>query len=360
MFSNVSDDEMSTSDRSTIEKLLATGDSGRGPFSRLGWTEELLDWIEAETSFDRASFLGEVRQLNASATHSLVRLGSERASRVWFKAVAVKEDREFAVTTLLSQLFPAHLPPLIAVRHDWNGWLMEDAGRPLEEIGSIREHQVDEVGESLAELQLASAAKVDELIANGVKDQRMPVLSTGTPGLLPYFEEAMGAQSFDTVPRLSAKRLREVEVIFHDACFRLEELGIPYALVHNDINLGNILVGSDGCGFTDWASAAVSNPFVTLEQLKMQLVQNKRTVPWIPRITEAYRKRWREVILDDAIDQALALAPLIAIATQIWDRKEWVLSEQRHNPAAQSYLRSLMRHMSRAAQSPTILRALSA
>jgi hypothetical protein len=106
--------------------------------------------------------------------------------------------------------------------------------------------------------------------------------------------------------------------------------------------------------------AGVSNPFVTLEQLKMQLVQDKRTVPWVNRITQAYRKRWREVILDDAIEQALALVPLIAIATQIWSRKDWVLSEQRHDPGAQSYLRSLMRHMSRAAESPTILRALSA
>jgi thiamine kinase-like enzyme len=188
----------------------------------------------------------------------------------------------------------------------------------------------------------------------------MPVLRTGAPGLLPYFEEAMRAQNFDTVPRFGAKRLREVEAILHDACFRLEELGIPYALVHNDINLGNILIGSEGCGFTDWASAGVSNPIVTLEQLKMQLVQDKRTVPWISRISEAYRKRWREVILDDAIDQALALVPLIAIATHIWSRKEWVLSEQRHDPGVQSYLRSLMRHMSRAAESPTILRALSA
>jgi hypothetical protein len=360
MFSNVSDDEISGPDRSTIQMLLAMGNSGRGPFSRMGWTEELLDWIGAETSIDRSLFSGEIRQLNASATHSLVRLGGERVSRLWFKAVAVRDDREFQLTTLLSRLFPTHLPPLVAARRDWNGWLMEDAGRPLEEIGSIRQHHLDQVGDSLAELQLASVEKVDELIANGVQDQRMPVLRTGTPGLLPYFEEAMRAQSFDSVPRFSARRLREVEAILHDACFRLEELGIPYALVHNDINLGNILIGSDGCRFTDWASAGVSNPIVTLEQLKMQLVQDKRTVPWISRISEAYRKRWREVILDDAIDQALALVPLIAIATQMWSRKEWVLSEQRHNPAVQSYLRSLMRHMSRAAESPTILRALSA
>jgi hypothetical protein len=237
---------------------------------------------------------------------------------------------------------------------------MEDAGRPLEEIGSIRERHLGDVGESLAELQLASVEKVDELIANGVQDQRMSVLRAGTSVLLPYFEEAMRAQGFDAVPCFGAKRLREIEAILHDACFRIEELGIPDALVHNDINLGNILVSNDGCSFTDWASAGVSNPFVTLEQLKMQLVQDQRTVPWIARVTEAYRKRWREVILDDAIDQALALVPLIAIATHIWSRKEWVLSEQRHDPGVQSYLRSLMRHMSHAAESPTILRALSA
>ena len=359
-FSNVSDDEISGPDRLAIQTLLASGHSGRGTFSRLGWTEELLDWIEAETNTDRALFSKEIRQLNASSTHSLIRLGNERASRLWFKAVTVRDDREFQLTTLLSRQFPKQLPTLLAVRHDWNGWLMEDAGRPLEEIGSIRERHLGDVGESLAELQLASVEKVDELIANGVQDQRMSVLRAGTSVLLPYFEEAMRAQSFDAVPCFSAKRLREIEAILHDACFRIEELRIPDALVHNDINLGNILVSSDGCSFTDWASAGVSNPFVTLEQLKMQLAQDQRTVPWIARVTEAYRKRWREVILDDAIEQALALVPLIAIAAHIWSRKDWVLSEQRHDPGVESYLRSLMRHMSRAAESPKILRALSA
>jgi hypothetical protein len=359
-FNNVSEDEVTDLDRSTLQRLLATGATGRGPFSRLGWTGELLDWVSAELAIDRSQFPGEMRQLNASATHSLIRIGRKTASSLWFKAVGEPNHREFQFTTLLSRLFPAHLPRLIAIRTDWNGWLMEDAGQPLEEADSVRELDLREVGSSLAELQLASIERTDVLIANGIDDQRMPMLRGRTTDLIPYLAEAMEAQSFDSVPRLDMKRLRELETILHDACFRLEELRVPYALVHNDINLANVLVSDGKCAYTDWARPAVSNPFVTLEQLKTQLAQDERTAPWIPRITDAYRNRWRAVVFDQTIDQALALIPLVALATQLWSHQEWVFSEQRNNPGIQSYIRSLVRQMDRAARSRTMFRALSA
>jgi hypothetical protein len=350
-FSNISEDEVTDLDRSTIKRLLATGATGRGPFSRLGWTGELLDWISAELRIDRSQLSGELRQFNASATHSLIRIGRKTASSLWFKAVEGANGQEFQFTTLLSRLFPAHLPRLIATRTDWNGWLMEDAGQPLEKAGSIRELDVGEVGSSLAELQLASIGQTDVLIANGIDDQRMPRLRAQTTDLIPYLAEAMEAQSFDSVPRLDMKRLREMETILHDSCFRLEELRVPYALVHNDINLANVLVGDGKCTYTDWARPAVSNPFVTLGQLKTQLAQDERTAPWILRITEAYRNRWRVVVFEQTIDQALALIPLVAIAAQLWSHQEWVFSDQRHNPGIQSYIRSLVRQMDRAARS---------
>ena len=133
--------------------------------------------------------------------------------------------------------------------------------------------------------------------------------------LMSMLEHAVYAQRSEYVPRLEVKRVREVQAIFEDARGFLEELGIPDTLVNCDINVHDILLGAGKCLFTDWTGAAISNPFLVLELLRLQLSQHEYTAKWIPRLVEAYRKRWRMTIAGDRIEQAILLAPLIAIAT---------------------------------------------
>jgi hypothetical protein len=62
--------ELAPYERQVVEAIL-TGKSGdRGPFSRLGWTDEAQNWIQRESGRDIV-FTGEIRQYNASGKFAM-------------------------------------------------------------------------------------------------------------------------------------------------------------------------------------------------------------------------------------------------------------------------------------------------
>jgi hypothetical protein len=358
-FDNIPDFEISGRDRAEVQHLLTAGATGRGPFSRLGWTDELLNWVAGTADLSDSQISGELRQLNASADHTLIRIGRQDDFPFWFKAVGATEINEFQLTATVARLFPEYVPTVVASREDWNGWLMKHEGWTLDQFGSPYSHRLEQVGKTLADLQRASIMHVDTLIAEGFQDLRGAALRTAMNELMPQFEEAVRAQTSDSVPPVDITRVRELRLILDDAASRLEQLGIPDALVHNDLSVGNILLGTR-CVFTDWAGAAVGNPFVALENLRVHLSQDGRTAKWMPYIVEAYRKRWRTLVPDGHIEQALSLTPLITLATHLCRHKDCLVSDRPYNPGFQGYMRSLLRQMDHAARSMRNVIALSA
>jgi hypothetical protein len=165
-----------------------------------------------------------------------------------------------------------------------------------------------------------------------------------------HINEAMSEPSFSCTPRLGASRIGELRAIIDEACIGLEALGIPDSLLHGDIHYGNILAGPLGCVFTDWAQAAVGNPFITFEQLRTQVAQDRDTAHWVGPLTESYRQSWREVLTEDQIKCALSLVPPVAILSYVFDQWERLASEDRHDPQFQSYLRAMTRQIDRAAR----------
>jgi hypothetical protein len=92
-------------------------------------------------------------------------------------------EPEFQVTLLLRRLFPEHLPTIIAVRTDWQGWLMKDSGLSAEQVWFFPQQSIKPIGASRATLQQASTRRIDELPGNGISDQRArqvcrPILRT--------------------------------------------------------------------------------------------------------------------------------------------------------------------------------------
>jgi hypothetical protein len=346
--SDIREDEISGSARTTVERLLNDGATGGGTFSRFGWVDDALDWISTEAGIDRPEFTGNVKQFNASASFALARFDRKAAPPLWFKAAGDPAIPEYRITTALSKLFPDYLPTLVSSREDWNAWWMEDAGRSLDEARSA-----DMFGQAvsrLAELQKASICHVPALVAAGCGDQRTSVLRAHIPEMMEHIEEAMARPSVSHAPRLGSTRIREMGAIVEDACLNLEGLGIPDTLLHGDINFGNILAGPRGCVFTDWAHAAIGHPFVMFEHLRAQFAQETDTAPWLARLTEIYRESWREMLTGAQIECALAQVPPIAIVLYLFERWNWLASERRHDPQFQSYLRGLARQLDRAAQ----------
>jgi hypothetical protein len=346
--SDIPEDETSSIERSTIGKLLNDGATGRGTFSRFGWTEEALNWVSTEAGLDREQFTGDVKQFNAGAACALVRFGRKDALPIWFKSVGDESSREFQITTTLARLFPQYLPRLVASREDWNAWWMEDAGQPLDDVRSpeILHHVVL----ILAELQKASIRFGSALLVGGCSDQRTSTLRARIPQMMEYIHEAMASRNLSHTPRLAADRIQEIGSSLDEACLRLEALGIPDTLIHSDLSFENILVGPRRSVFTDWAFASVGHPFLNYEHLRVQIAQETRTGRCVPRLAEIYWKSWRQVLTDSQIECALALVPPIAVALYLSRKWDWFTSEHRHDPNFQSYVRAMARQMEGASQ----------
>jgi hypothetical protein len=218
----------------------------------------------------------------------------------------------------LAEMCRESLPHLIATREDWNAWLMEHAGQPLNL--HFDDARWPQVSDSMARLQLASLGHTEKLIALGAADQRPWVLRRHIGEIVAYLEESMGLQTSTKAPRLTSLRLRELGRILGDGCRAMEELPIPNAVVHSDLNVDNILLHSEGCVFTDWSEAAVSNPFIMFEHMRLLVSSQGGTSSALLSATEMYRSRWLSYLDERTVDRGMAMARLLAPFSYLYGR----------------------------------------
>lgn len=341
--------ELSKEERAVIGKLLEKGSTDRGPFSRTAWIEELLVWTSKELRLERWRLSDEVVQLNAAAADALVHISSTRDDSYWFKASGGSHPHERSITATLARSCPAYVPEIVASHEEWNGWLMRDAGLPLLSLASLSDQAV-EVMKRLGKLQVATASCVQELLLQGAHDHRLPILRAQISELLPSLEEAMLEPDEHVGARIDAARLRQIAGLIREATQRLEDIGIPDTLIHCDIGFENILAGPEGCVFIDWAHAGVGHPFITLENLCSQFAQHHEVRNLIPLLQESYLRVWEDRLSLDRLREALAFAPLVALASLLCCRRDWLTGGQRRWPSFQSYARVMARQMDLAAQ----------
>jgi hypothetical protein len=343
---NVYKDELSSSERSDLERLVNKGATGRGPFSRFGWEEEALSWVSEEVKIQRSEFTGEMKQFNAKADFALARFARRNAPPLWLKASADTVLPEYRITTTLASIIPDSVPPLLAFREDWQAWWMADAGRSLEE--DLSDDQLDRAIVGLAEIQMATIGHVSTLLANGCSDQRLPTIRKKIPAMIACIDKAMSSPNQSSLSRLRPSRIHEVGSALERACLGLEALEIPDTLTHGDMNLGNILVEGERCVFTDWAQGAVGNPLVTLERFLSQITQYPAVRSLTPTLTNVFRRSWLALLNESQINGALHFVPLIAPALDLCGRSDLLSEDRIHQPEFHGYVRVLARNMDRA------------
>jgi thiamine kinase-like enzyme len=326
-------------------------------FSRLGWIDEVQQWIQASVPDRVVRFNGDVRQLQAGGNFALIRFGTREGCCYWFKATGFPNAHEFSITRTLAQYFPHFLPPLVAAREDWNAWVMEDAGSAIRECMNLR--ALLRAVDALSALQKQSVLHTKVLLNAGCTDQSFVVLQSNLEELIDYIEEAMEEQLSAKAPPLDKTQLRDLRTTLNDACLRMLDLEIPDTLIHIDINPGNVLFDGTRSVFIDWAEGAIGNPLVTFEHLAAHLTrEGEHAKAWLPILRAQYRKKWLDLLSGPQIDRAFALAPLLAVATYLYGRGDWLRSPQRHDRGFQAHARSLARHMNRAARAPEFMEAL--
>lgn len=347
---------LTDSQRSTLTAILLD-DANREPLARIGWTKEAQQWIQERVSDPCIAFSGEAFHVNGCAPFALVRFETQRGPHYWLKATGGPNAHEFSVTRTLSQRFPSFLPPFVAARDDWNAWATEDAGPTLCECLTMP--AVERAVVSLASLERRSIPYTERLSADGCVDCGVRRLEAHVDELVDYLDQTMHLQTSLRAHRLDHQQLRELGYRLHSACLRMEELEVPDSLIHGDLNLGNILFDGTRCVFIDWAEAYIGNPFLNFEQFANHLArQSEQAKGWVPYVRTLYKRQWLDLLPESKIDDAFALAPLLAVATYLFGRGDWLRSPSRNNSNFQAFARSLARRMYRAAMASEHAEAL--
>lgn len=335
-------------ERHILATLLAGDDTGRGPFSRIGWTHEARHWIQAAVHGHDITFSDDVRQLNAGGRFALIRFGNEQGPAYWLKAVGESNAHEFRVTKVLSERFPNYLPAMVARREDWNAWAMEEVVSASN--GSLTVLALERAVVALAALQVEAIEHVPELLDAGALDQRLDVLLLQLPSIIDYLIEVMANQTTTRVAPLAKTRLQELGNCLRTACFRLQDTAIPATVIHCDLTSDNIIDDGERSIFIDWCEAYIGHPFTTFEHLCLLLPNNADRQNNRSRLGKLYQQHWLDLVDESRIAHAQALGPLVAVLSSLYGRGTWLLSSRRQEAAFQSYVRSLARHMDRVAK----------
>jgi hypothetical protein len=343
--------------KNPLDRILHNRVPGSEPFSRLGWLDEALTWIQASVPTSKIPFSGKTSQLNASGQFQLIRFDTERPPAYWLKATGHPNTHEYAITTFLASRTPEYLPRIVAARPNWNAWVMEEHGQSLYHSLSLATAKTALV--RLAELQQRWVGQEATLLAHGCHDHRLHALLTQIDAIIDYLDEAMRRQTSTKVAPMSRDRLVALGEILKDTCAATLELPIPDTLLHNDISPGSILFDGSTCVFSDWAEAYLGNPFLTLQQFCSHLERcRSEAVEWIPELRSLYGQCWLDRLGAFTVERALVLSPLLAVLSYFYAHGSWLEHPDFEDAHLAGYHRSMARIMERLANETTLMEAL--
>ena len=360
-FRNLQSQHLTDLERELIEGLMLGSRMDGCEIGRFGWIDEAVRWVEKTASIAKC-MKRDIQQYNAGGGFALLRIPMDRGPAFWLKATGAPNRHECAVTTVLSELCPEHAPIVVATRTDWNAWLMVEDGDLLELSPSsvaAASNVLRSAIRSMATIQQVSRGSKPALSAAGVFDQSPSVLLGIVEDLFAYLEEAMALQTSLKVAPLGSARLREICSVLKEVCWRTQELNLPATIIHGDLNRGNILAVSGRCRFIDWCEAYWGPPVVSLQHLL--LLNPQKGDP--SRVSEfelrdAYVSSWEDGADRTSLEKAMPFMPLLAIASTLCGRGDWLNTPLRHDPRRQAYTRGLARHMERAVRDPELQEVL--
>lgn len=319
---------------------------------RIGWLDEAYRWAEDAIGAQLAE-KETVEQKNMGGGFVLLRLQTLDGRSYWLKATSGPNRHELPVTKLISQFSSDTLPELIAFREDWNAWLMADAynGHNSTEQEADWGTTSANAARSLAKLQASSRSHVRDLLVAGAFDQRPAMTEEISQGLFDYLDECMRLQQSRKSAPLDRETLNYTREAYLSACRELQQLEMPVTLLHGDLTGGNIVNAGKSSFFLDWCEAYIGFPIASLHHLKMYFERSGVTQSQIRQMEVHYRDEWSKWANDEFPKEALCWGPLMAAASALYGRGDWLNNEEERNrPARRSYSRTLARHMTRAAQ----------
>ncbi|MQW74708.1 phosphotransferase [Nocardioides sp. dk4132] len=211
----------------------------------------MREWVEERLAERRLSIIGPVEQPHVMPW-STVLCFPTGAGPVWFKANDASLHHEAGLVALLAARFPDRVPPLLAA-DPGRGWmLMADAGTRLREVIPVERSLTRwyDVLETVARIQVGTLDAVEEMLALGVPDLRLP-------RLVERYD--------DLVRRLDVPaRFRSATPYVAELVATLERHGVPAGLNHDDLHDGQVFLGTGRHLVLDWGDACLTHPFFVL------------------------------------------------------------------------------------------------
>lgn len=281
-------------------------------WSSRDWMRDATAWIEenlARRGVTRVPTSPRQPRLRPWSTLLVVETDH---GRVWFKACAPGLRSEVPVLDALTDVAPDLVPPIWA-SDAAQGWLlMPDQGPTLREVATPQDMP------SLLTAALRRYARAQRASAKAVERLR----EVGVPSFGPTeLVDAWAAEGLaaDAVPALRA------------AAERLDAVGLPTTLQHDDLHPGNIFV-VDGSSASmhdarifDWGDAYLGNPLCSL-LIPLRSAAAQFELPEDPerdaRMVRAYLTCWSDLASSTALHKVMDDALLLARVGRImgWRR----------------------------------------
>jgi hypothetical protein len=295
------------------------------PWHNPNWLPTISAWITAQLDHHSIRITGPISQPHERPWATVLQIPTS-AGTYFCKAVTPLLAHEVVLSAALATWHPSKTLPPLAIERKQHWMLMPSGGTQLREI--IRADRDLGHWEALlpryAEMQIAMAAREQELLALGLPDRRLSTLNTAYQHLL----NKHAALPIDQPDRLSAAELQQLRDHISRLTTRCEQLGavgIPASLHHGDLHDGNILVEQQQYRFFDWGDSCLAHPFVSLRTVFVSIEFSlglAEDAPEFERLRQAYLEPWATGRSSAELRTALTLAePIAAICGALgWDR----------------------------------------
>jgi len=202
---------------------------------------------------------------------------------------------EAALLPVLAQQDPAHFPAVLTSQVEQGWLLMRDmGGRSLGSAVPIEGWE--KIARAYGELQVASVPRVENWLALGCQDLRLPRLVEEIDFLFAHVPERLRGQNED----LSQPIVGDIDTValqaraerFKQLAAELAGSGLPPTLEHGDFHAGNVQVTEGGCIFYDWSHATLTYPLSSFGDLLYDDDWFPDQPDFADRMRDAYLQPW--------------------------------------------------------------------
>lgn len=293
-----------------IQEYLTEVNSGNIPelrpqWARKGWFDSASKWIKEQLLHLNYQQTSSVECIRSWGMSCVLRVGTN-AGNIYFKESSTLPlfCNEPLVTSELSNLFPEHIPVVLATEPQRHWMLLADFGKSVGRKAPIKVQK--EVYSLLALIQIQSVQHIDKLLSIGCLDRRLEWLSNQIDVLF-NDEVALSQMQPEEI-----KQLQSLAPSLKEKCIQLASYQVPQTLVHGDLHLNNVAFHNGKYILFDWTDSCISHPFFDMFELFFQ--RKKKSSSTLTNLRDEYLVQWAPYESKSRLLEAWTLAkPLCAL-----------------------------------------------